>query len=81
MNISINIEYFAQLRDERSADQEQWITPSTSVSHVYEDIQKKYAFSLNREHLRVAINEHFVDWETIVQDGDKVVFIPPVNGG
>jgi molybdopterin converting factor small subunit len=31
--------------------------------------------------LRVAINEEFADWTRPLEDGDHVVFIPPVAGG
>lgn len=30
---------------------------------------------------RFGINLQFVDADTLVQDGDEVVFIPPVSGG
>ena len=28
-----------------------------------------------------AVNDEFVDWSTTLNDGDKLVFIPPVAGG
>jgi len=31
--------------------------------------------------LRVAVNEEFSDWQRPLEDGDRVVFIPPVAGG
>ena len=30
---------------------------------------------------RFGVNLQFVDGDTILQDGDEVVFIPPVSGG
>jgi molybdopterin synthase catalytic subunit len=34
-----------------------------------------------REHVRCARNLHFCDWNTVVQPGDEVAFMPPVCGG
>jgi molybdopterin converting factor small subunit len=31
--------------------------------------------------VKVAINDEFADWQHKLQDGDTVVFIPPVAGG
>jgi len=35
----------------------------------------------NQKQLMVAVNEEFSDWDYILQEGDEVVFIPPVAGG
>lgn len=32
-------------------------------------------------HCRVAINWEFAEWDTPLQEGDEVAFIPPVSGG
>jgi len=29
----------------------------------------------------VAINDEMCDWETVLNDGDEVLFFPPVAGG
>jgi molybdopterin converting factor small subunit len=31
--------------------------------------------------LKVAVNDEFRDWDAVLADGDRVVFIPPVAGG
>jgi molybdopterin converting factor small subunit len=31
--------------------------------------------------LRVAVNQKYVPEETVLDDGDEVAFIPPVQGG
>ena len=34
-----------------------------------------------REHLKVAINTQFGEWDAPLREGDTVVFLPPVAGG
>ena len=36
---------------------------------------------LGIDRLRVALNAEFQAWSAEIQDGDEVVFIPPVAGG
>ena len=37
--------------------------------------------TMSMNHVRLAVNDAFVDWSTPLNDGDAVVFIPPVAGG
>jgi molybdopterin converting factor subunit 1 len=39
------------------------------------------ALAARRASLAVAVNRVYADFETELQDGDEVVFIPPVSGG
>lgn len=48
---------------------------------LFELLKSKHEFSLGRSHVRLAINDVFVDWSTPLNDGDHVVFILPVAGG
>jgi len=31
--------------------------------------------------IRAAVNEAFVTWDTVVADGDRIAFMPPLCGG
>jgi molybdopterin converting factor small subunit len=35
----------------------------------------------HRSVLKVAVNQNFSDFDTMVQDGDEVAFLPPFSGG
>jgi molybdopterin converting factor subunit 1 len=35
----------------------------------------------SRRSLAVSVNRRYTSFETVLQDGDEVVFIPPVSGG
>ena len=44
-------------------------------------IREKAEGKLDGVSLRVAINQKYVPEETVLDDGDEVAFIPPVQGG
>ena len=77
----IAVQYYALLRDEAGYENEDLVTSSETVSELYSELKKKHKFSLTIEQLRVAKNAQFVDWKSIISNGDEVVFIPPVAGG
>jgi molybdopterin converting factor subunit 1 len=78
---TIQIQYFALLREVRGSSQETIETAADTPLALYQFLQERYHFPLTPEQLRVAINENFVTWETPLQTHDRVVFIPPVAGG
>ena len=44
-------------------------------------IREKAEGKLDGVSLRVAVNQKYVPEETVLDDGDEVAFIPPVQGG
>ncbi|MGK0239952.1 MAG: MoaD/ThiS family protein [Verrucomicrobiia bacterium] len=79
--MKLRIEYFALLKDQRGCSSETLETDAATPRDLYTQLAKQYAFSLPPESLKVAINEEFADWNYSLDDGDTVVFIPPVAGG
>ena len=47
---------------------------------LFAELQTRYRFPAMTS-VKVAINDEFADWDRQLQDGDCVVFIPPVAGG
>lgn len=80
-NKSVHIQYFAILREQRNAAEESLETSAASPRDLYESLRAKHQFSLDADRLRVVINEEFADWDAPLNDGDRIVFIPPVAGG
>ncbi|WP_018969156.1 NTP transferase domain-containing protein [Rubritalea marina] len=78
---SIQVRYFAQLKEIANKDAEEWKTSSVTPSGIYEELKAKYQFPHKQKQLMVAINDDFADWATPVKEGDELVFIPPVAGG
>jgi molybdopterin converting factor small subunit len=48
---------------------------------LFSELNARYAFTLSREQLKVAVNSEFSEWSRPLIAGDAVVFIPPVAGG
>jgi molybdopterin converting factor small subunit len=79
--VQINIQYFAKLREERGCSTETIETNSANVLALFNELQEQYRFSMDHENLKVAINDEFCGWQTILKENDTVVFIQPVAGG
>jgi molybdenum cofactor guanylyltransferase len=78
---TIELRYFAQLREIAQKDAESIQTESCTPAGLYEEIKQRYQFPHKQKHLMVAINDDFTTWDHLLQEGDEVVFIPPVAGG
>ena len=78
---TIDLKYFAQLRELANKDTESIETESCTPAGLYLEIKQRYQFPYKEKHLMVAINDDFSTWDHSLQDGDEVVFIPPVAGG
>ena len=75
--MKINILYFAALREERQCSSEsKFLDHEISVQTLFEQI-----FLRPPSGIRFAINQSYVDGNTLLQDGDEVAFLPPVTGG
>ena len=56
--------------------------PQTKVGEVLDYIlSQKPKLAKWRDVTRFGVNLQFVEADTIVQDGDEIVLIPPVSGG
>jgi len=77
----IRVQYFALLREQAGRSDESLTTTAQTPRDLYNELRKRYPFSLAPEMLRVAVNTEFGDWSQPLADGDAVVFIPPVAGG
>jgi molybdenum cofactor guanylyltransferase len=78
---NLSVQYYALLREQAGRREETLLTSARTPAELYAELSRRYPFSLPAEMLRVAINSEFRDWATPLQEGDAVVFIPPVAGG
>lgn len=81
--MKIRVRFFALYREivgtrETQADLPEGATPLK----VWESFTSSFPrLATNRPHTRFAVNGEYVDPETVLKEGDEVVFIPPVGGG
>jgi len=78
---TIHVQYFAVLREQAGRGEEALPTNAHSPADLYEALKERHGLTLPRTVLRVAVNEEFCGWDRPLQEGDRVVFIPPVAGG
>jgi molybdopterin synthase sulfur carrier subunit len=79
--MKIQVNYYAMFREQAGCSGESISSDSSDAVALFESLKEKYDFSMSRSHVRLAVNDAFVDWETPLNDGDSIVFIPPVAGG
>ena len=77
----VNLQYYAQLREQAGTSSEQVTTAAISLRDLYEELRVARGFSLAADALKVAVNAQFSAWDRPLCDGDTIVFIPPVAGG
>lgn len=77
----IALEYYAILREMAGRNTEELELVVSTPADVYTHLAAKYGFHISQARLRVAVNDSFVDWQHQLEEGDRIVFIPPVAGG
>lgn len=78
---TIEVHYYALLREQRGISSEQVETTAKNALELYRELQQKYKLNFEPPTLKVAINNAFATWQTIIKSGDNVIFVPPVAGG
>lgn len=71
----VRVLFFSQLRERFGAQQDADVTDGASVG----DVVRRY--SLSDLPLRFAVNEEFVEPDTVLQNEDTLAFLMPVSGG
>ena len=81
--ITVNVKLFAMAKDlarisETSLSLEDGSVASSVVDHF---VKMSPTFSEWKNHIRLAVNSEYVDFNHRLHDGDEVAIIPPVSGG
>ena len=62
------MKYFALLLEQAGRSDESLTTSARTPRELYEELRKRYPFSLAPERLRVAVNSEFGDWAQQLAD-------------
>ncbi len=76
----VRVQYFAILREHAGRSSEDVQLRGSTVRDLFAELDERYRFP-RLASMRVAVNDEFCDWDARIEDGDSVVFIPPVAGG
>ncbi|AVP98250.1 molybdopterin synthase sulfur carrier subunit [Ahniella affigens] len=79
--IHVHLRYFASFAEATGRDAETLMIDHQDGAALFATLSARFQFRMPMARVRLAVNDHFVDWTHRLQDGDHVVFIPPVSGG
>ena len=80
--IKIKIKCFSQVKYSLGVDELTFeLEDGTSVSDLEKIVREKALGKLDGVTLRTAINRKYISDNAILNDGDEIAFIPPVQGG
>jgi molybdopterin synthase sulfur carrier subunit len=77
----VQVQYFAMLREQAGCDEEKIETGARSLAALYEELRARHGFTVPVRRLKVAVNDDFVAWDSLLAAGARVAFIPPFAGG
>jgi molybdopterin converting factor small subunit len=81
VTIAVTTQYFAVFRERAGLESESLNTTAQTAAELFAEVAAKYGFADNRERCKVAINGALAGWESGLNNGDEVLFFPPVAGG
>lgn len=81
MNATYQIQWFGLLAERRGLASESIQHTATTTCELYQDLCRRHQLGLLISDLRAAVNDRFVSWDHRLNDGDLVVFLPPMSGG
>lgn len=81
MTIAVTTQYFAVFRERAGCVSEALNTSAQTAAELYDEVAGRHGFADNRDRCKVAINGALARWESGLNNGDEVLFFPPVAGG
>jgi molybdopterin synthase sulfur carrier subunit len=79
--VRVRLKYFASIRERLGRREDEVDVPAgATVAQVWERLVAECP-ALGEQRYRPAVNQEYTDSEHRLQDGDELVFIPPVSGG
>ena len=57
------------------------LNPGSTTADLETKVRERSRGALDDVTLRIAVNKHYVIEPVLLEDGDEVAFIPPVQGG
>lgn len=79
--MQLTVRYFAAFREAAGTDAESVDTRVRTPDELFAECASRHAGLSRFTSSRVAVNDELSDWDTLLEDGDEVLFFPPVAGG
>ena len=81
MTIAVTTQYFAVFRERAGCESEALQTSARTAAELYDEVAGRHGFADQHDRCKVAINGSLAGWESALNNGDEVLFFPPVAGG
>ena len=79
--IQVTAKYFAVFREQAGIEAEVLSTSVETAREFYAEVAILHNFSDPVMNCKVAINNELAGWDSVISEGDEVLFFPPVAGG
>lgn len=73
--------YFALFREQTGCDSESIDWPGGTALELFQKMTEKHSALKTEVAALVAVNDEMTGWDTVLHEGDEVLFFPPVAGG
>ena len=77
----LTVRYFAAFRDATGCSTEQLDSNAGSAAELFSECARRHDGLQHEAAALVAVNDEMTDWKVNLQEGDEVLFFPPVAGG
>lgn len=79
--MNTEVRYFALFREQTGCASETVEWPGGTAAELFQMMSEKHAALKTEAAALVAVNDEMTGWETLLDEGDVVLFFPPVAGG
>lgn len=77
----VTVLYFSVLKEQTQKSEETFQTQAATVNEIFDELDKKYQFNINKHMLRISINNEIQTWDDEIHHNDTIIFLPPYSGG
>jgi len=79
--VEVTAKYFAAFRERAGRGSESVATNAATTGDLFAELARRHGFADPQMRCKVAVNDELVEWTTRLENGDVVLFFPPVAGG
>jgi molybdopterin converting factor subunit 1 len=75
------VKFFALFREEAGTESTWVDTDAANLGKLFMEMGDRYNLNQSLQGVKVAVNDEMASFDDPVEDGDTVLFFPPVAGG